>query len=117
MPRRRSESAQECSVRIPRPESRGEAELALHFRCYSIPVERQYRFCPTRKWAADFCLPDRKLVIEVDGMVHRIKERFIADIERSNWLALNGWTLLRYSTKMVIDGTAIRDVLRFLGRE
>ena len=103
----------EGNLKVPRPLSPGEAELELHLAVYRINVIRQYQFCPTRKWKADFAWPDRKLIVEIDGQVHRIKERFAADIERHNWLALNGWMHLRFSTKMVKSGEAI-DTIRKL---
>lgn len=87
--------------------SPGEEAFALHLAANGIESRRQYRFCPTRKWAADFAWPHLLLIVEIDGHVHRIKERFAADIERHNWLQMNGWRHLRFSTKMVLSGEAI----------
>jgi very-short-patch-repair endonuclease len=95
--------------------SEGEAALALHIRALKLPKpERQYRFTEAlardkkaRKHAFDFCWPDRMLAVEVDGGVHRIKERFRADIERHNLAQILGWRVLRFSPADIKAGKAI----------
>src|SRR3954465_14993126 len=37
---------------------------------------QQYQPLPPRKWTLDFAFPNLKLAIEVQGMVHRIKDKF-----------------------------------------
>lgn len=86
-----------------------EEMLALHIRVYRLPVPtREHRFDPTRRWRLDFAWPDRRLACEVDGEVHRIKERFHADIEKHAALVLAGWTLLRVDGRAIREGIAVK---------
>ena len=104
-------------MRVP---SRGEAEFALHCRL-ELPAHLQpqaeYRFDDVRKWRIDFAWPDRKLAVEIESSVHRIKGRFARDMEKYNALASRGWTLLRYTAKMVKSAQAIDSVKAILGRQ
>jgi very-short-patch-repair endonuclease len=95
--------------------SRGEEEFAFHCQVEKLTPEREYMFHPTRKWRIDFAWPDRMLAVEIESSVHRIKGRFAGDIDKYNALQKDGWTLLRYTAKMVHAGTAINDVLEILG--
>lgn len=55
-----------------------------------------------RKWRIDLAYPERKLAIEIEGMAHRTRERFMADIEKYNELvAMRGWRLLRVYTRWI----------------
>lgn len=77
--------------------------------------ERQYQFAaPQRKFRADFCWPDRHLVVEVEGQVHSIRGVREADIERRQWAHFNGWTIFAVSAKQVRSGEAIGLVERLL---
>ncbi len=71
---------------------------------------REFTFHDTRNWRIDLAWPDRKLALEVDGEVHRIKGRFVADLEKHQALFLAGWRLLRVSTHQVKSGEALRVV-------
>lgn len=85
-----------------------EEALALHIRADKLPRPvRQYQVNPERRWRIDYAWPALRIAVEVDGEVHRIKERFHADIEKHAWLTLNGWTLLRVGGREVRDGRAI----------
>ena len=98
--------------------SQGEEEFALHCRLELHPVnqpQREFQFDPMRKWRIDFAWPERKLAVEIESSVHRIKGRFARDIDKYNALQKAGWTLLRYTAKMVHTATAIDDVLEILG--
>lgn len=99
--------------KIPMAVSRGEALFDLHCRARLHPVnqpKREFHFDATRKWRIDFAWPERKLAVEIESSVHRIKGRFARDMEKYNELQRQGWMLLRFTAKMVKDGTAIRDV-------
>jgi hypothetical protein len=88
---------------------RAEIELA------GLPMPiREYCFHNTRNWRIDLCWPDRRLALEVDGEVHRIKGRFIADLEKQQALFFAGYRLLRVSTAQVRSGEALRIVERAL---
>lgn len=62
---------------------------------------REFRFDASRKWRIDLAWPDRKIAVEIDGMAHRTKDRFMRDIEKQNELNLRGWTLVRIYTRWI----------------
>lgn len=94
-------------------ESPIEALLAVQIRDDGgmVPPERQFRPLDDRKFRCDFAWPSVRLIVEVDGAVHRIKSRFHADIEKQALLVLAGWTILRVGGREVRDGTAVKWVL------
>jgi very-short-patch-repair endonuclease len=95
----------------------GEETLALHLRALGAPPHvRQHRFGAEidRDWRFDFCWPARRLAVEVDGAVHRIKGRFRADLERHNVAQMLGWTVLRFSPRDVASGKAVDVILAAL---
>ena len=98
--------------------SKGEETLALHLRALGVAgAVRQYPFTEAhgRGHRFDFCWPNRMLAVEIDGAVHRIKDRFRRDLERHNMAQLLGWTVLRFSPKDVENGKAIDTIQAFLG--
>lgn len=74
----------------------------------------EFVFHPVRKWRLDVAYPDRKLAVEVDGAVHRIKGMFFRDIDKHQALFFEGWRLLRVTTAQVRNGEAVRLVERAL---
>jgi very-short-patch-repair endonuclease len=101
--------------------SKGEEEFALYCRSEHLVPEREYRFHPNRRWRFDFAFPDEMLAVEIEGGIwtggrHGRGAGFEKDCEKYNHAAIMGWTVLRYSTQMVMDGTAINDVLEVIGR-
>ena len=104
---------------LPKALSVGEETFHLHCQARLHPVNqpvREFVFHPKRLWRIDFAWPERKLAVEIDSSVHRIKARFASDIEKHNALNMAGWTLLRYTARMVKAGTAIEDVEAALRR-
>jgi|SRR5579875_3767526 len=102
---------------LPRKESAGEAAFALHCRLELPPALqpiREYVPFPPRKWRLDFSWPERKLAVEIESSVHRIQNRFASDLEKYNRLNIEGWTLLRYTRKMVETAEAIDTVKKVL---
>lgn len=91
--------------------------LALHIRIEKFPKPvRQFKPFDTRKFACDFAWPELRLIVEVDGEVHRIKSRFHADIEKHALLVLDGWTVLRVGGREVRSGLAIEWVREMLAQ-
>jgi very-short-patch-repair endonuclease len=103
-------------MKMPKDLSRGEEAFAFHCKVNGLTPEREYLFHPTRKWRIDFAWPDRKLAVEIESSVHRIQSRFAADLDKYNELQKAGWTLLRYTARMVEAGKPIREVMEMLGR-
>ncbi|SFF56884.1 DUF559 domain-containing protein [Blastococcus tunisiensis] len=50
----------------------------------------------------DMAWPDRKVLVEFDGDVHRERRVFVDDLRRQNGLVLAGWTILRFSSADVL---------------
>lgn len=74
--------------------------------------ERQYRFCPPRRWTFDFALPYRALAVEIEGGSfvygrHNRPSGFAADLEKYNTATLLGWRLLRFTGAMLNEDDAI----------
>ncbi len=82
----------------------------------------EFRFHPTRKWAADFAWPDHKLLVEYEGGVftggrHTRGEGYENDCEKYNEAVLHGWRLLRFTHNMVRSGLALQQTERALAKE
>jgi very-short-patch-repair endonuclease len=93
-----------------------EETLALHLRAAGVPdPKREYKFHATRKWLFDFCWPDRRLAVEVEGGIysggrHVRGDGFQKDVEKYNTAALDGWTLLRFTSAMIKSGEALAQI-------
>lgn len=93
--------------------------LPLQIRAVGLPrpVE-EYRFCK-RRWRFDLAWVDRKLAVEIEGGVyshgrHTRGKGFTRDCEKYNEAVILGWRVLRVTTGMVNDGTALTYVERAL---
>ena len=94
--------------KVKRKSSAIEATLALHIRAVNLPdPKRNYVFLPGRKLELDFCWPELKFGVEVEGAVHRIKERFHGDIEKHALALIHGWTVMRVDGRAIRSGAAI----------
>jgi very-short-patch-repair endonuclease len=101
--------------KIPKALSPGEEAFALHCRVEGLAPQREWPVCSGRRWRYDFAFPDRKLAIEIEGGIftqggHTRGKGYERNLEKYNMAAFLGWTVLRYSTDMVLAGTAIHDV-------
>lgn len=58
---------------------------------------------PGRKFEVDFQFPPpgERLIVEIEGNVHRIQGRFQSDAEKYNLLSLSGFVLLRFTGRML----------------
>lgn len=91
--------------------------MVLRIQMISAGLPEPYRehvFHDTRNWRIDLAYPDRRLGIECDGGVHRIKARFLRDIEKHNALVMCGWRHIRVTPAMVRDGSALELVKVFI---
>ena len=99
---------------VPKAGSKGEEAFALHCRVEGLSPVREYTFHPKRKWRFDFVFLDKMLAVEIEGGVNGRHQRiggFTGDCHKYNAAAMLGWRVLRYTTAMVMDGTAIDQVL------
>lgn len=89
--------------------------LPLDRQCEMVGLpkpEPEYRFHPTRKWRADFCWPERRVMVEVDGGAfvggrHTSGSGFVKDMEKQNAAALLGYRLFRFTPRQVQSGEAL----------
>ena len=85
---------------------------ALRGGALGAKLRRQH---PIGPYVADFACVERKLVVEVDGGVHRV--RTVEDQLRTEALERMGWTVLRLPNDLVLGDlsqalTSIQDALR-----
>ena len=107
--------------RLKNNRSRAEEELAFHLNVArpDLPVEREFKFHPTRRWRSDF-LVGKELLVEVEGTTaefgrHQRQDGFQKDCIKYAEAMAMGYKVLRVTPKMVSDGTAlmyIENVLR-----
>ena len=78
---------------------------------------KEFRFHPTRKWRFDYCWPDTKVALEIDGGVwtggrHTRGKGFISDQEKTNEAQVSGWIVLRTIPKDAASGAVLELVKR-----
>ena len=73
---------------------------------------------PVAVFHADLAWPDRKVLVEFDGDVHRDRRVFVEDLRRQNALVAAGWTVLRFSSADVLGrpDEVVTAILRALRR-
>ena len=80
----------------------------------------EFKFHPTREWSADFAIPSRLLIIEIDGGIfsggrHTRGAGFLADCEKLNAAAMLGYRVLRYSpTQLGVYVNVLGDITESL---
>ena len=79
------------------------------------PLEREFRFHPTRKWRADFAHLESRTLIEVEGGIfmraggrHTRGSGYASDAEKYLEAALAGWRVLRLTERQLEIGTIDR---------
>lgn len=76
--------------------SDAEEAFAAAWADTGIPVEREFKFHPTRGWRFDFAWPGPRLALEVEGVGrHQTNDGFRKDSEKYNTANLYGWTVFR----------------------
>ena len=56
-------------------------------------------------YIADFVCLSKKLVIEVDGLIHQLPENKTSDEERTEWLKSEGFEVVRFTNEEVLQNT------------
>ena len=96
-------------AKAPKPRSEIEEVMWRQLVQSSLPKPlRQHLYVSGRKFRSDFAWPDRKLALEVDGGVHRIKSSFKSGFERGYVLLLTGWKVLHVGGEEVRNDLAIK---------
>jgi len=90
----------------------------LRARGIPLPVA-EHRFDLERKWRFDFAWPESALAVEQEGLGgrHQRTVGFLEDMTKYNTAAHLGWTVFRFSTRQMTDGTAAEWVESFLHRK
>ena len=70
-------------------------------------------------YIADFVCLKKKLIVEVDGLIHQVPENKISDAERTGELNRFGFEVIRFSNEQVLHDTnnTINDILYKLKQE
>jgi very-short-patch-repair endonuclease len=95
------------------PASVLEATLLNRLALAGLPApERQFKFCASRRWRADFAYPAAMLLIEADGATwtggrHVRGKGFEADCEKTSTAAALGYRVIRVTRGMIEDGRAV----------
>ena len=76
---------------------KGETRLwiLLKNRNLGYKFRRQYGI---GSFVVDFCCPEIKLVIEVDGLSHENEDAVIYDQRRQKYLEINGFKVIRFTS-------------------
>lgn len=72
-------------------------------------VRRQH---PLGPYIVDFAILKAKLLIEIDGSIHRIDHVAARDAERQAWLEGEGFRVLRFSGEEALDGDLVLSRVR-----
>jgi len=96
-----------------------EDKFAWQINALGLPEpEREYRFCPSRRWRFDFAWPDNYLIAaEVEGGIwthgrHTRGSGFERDCEKYDEATLLGWRVFKFTSGMIRSGYAIRTIER-----
>ena len=113
--------------RGPSPKSAAEEELTLHLRhAAGLPLEREFRFHPERKWRADFAVWPRQdwqgkpLLVEIEGAIrgkpgrHQRVDGMAEDCEKYAEAMCLGYTILRVMPSQVRSGQALSWIERLV---
>lgn len=92
----------------PAPASDIEELFAQQLSLTKLPAPvRQYPYLRGSRHTLDFAWPDLMIGVEVQGMVHRIKTKFHADIKKRATAMLQGWRVLEVGGAEIREGVAI----------
>lgn len=130
----------EAKRKAPGGGSKLEAKVAADLAALGLMegCQRQYKFHPTRRWAADFAWPDAYYVLPCDTLArpcpfilevnggtyitgrgrgaHSRGPRQRQDYEKWSEAALLGWVVLLVDSKDVREGRHVELVMRAMGR-
>jgi very-short-patch-repair endonuclease len=103
--------------------SKYEELFRLHAMARGLPAfEREYKFALElgRQWRFDFAWPTYQVAVEIEGLRfkfidgipyalgrHTTREGFEEDCRKYAHASIAGWYVLRFSQRLVKDGTAV----------
>jgi very-short-patch-repair endonuclease len=79
------------------------------------PLSVQLQFAPPRRWRWDIAWPEQMVAVEIQGGTwtqgrHSRGAGYRADCEKSNAGTAMGWRVIRVTSDMVADGTALQAI-------
>jgi very-short-patch-repair endonuclease len=99
----------------------GPQTIELILAGHGVNLEREYRFNSARKWRADWCIIEHKILIEFEGAVfaggrHVRGRGYSNDCEKYNSATCLGYRVLRYTSDMLREnpGRVLDDVLMII---
>ena len=112
------------------PRSAGEETFAFQCKAMRLPpMEREYQFAKDRGrlWRVDFAFVEYRVAVECEGLVakyvngtcyaigrHTSFDGFRRDALKYATAAILGWSVLRFETSQISDGTAIDFTIELL---
>ena len=94
--------------------------LSFQIKAAKLPSpDREYKFCPNRRWRADFCWPEDGLICEGEGGGytngrHTRGKGFENDCEKYNIATILGFSVLRVTASHIRSGQALNWVVAML---
>jgi very-short-patch-repair endonuclease len=89
----------------------------VHYLSFLAPdlkagMVEQYRIAPGRRYRLDAAWPDKKIGVELEGGLysggaHSRPVGIQRDIHKHNFAVMNGWRVLRFSTRDIEDDPEI----------
>jgi very-short-patch-repair endonuclease len=92
-----------------RNQTDAERKLWFHLRNRQLAGVKFNRQIPIGKYIADFISYENNLIIEIDGGQHNDDSQKQRDIERSKWLKMKGYKVLRFWNNDILNN--LDDVL------
>ena len=97
--------------RLRRDSTLAERALWTLLRDRRLDTLKFRRQVPIGPYVADFACMASRLVVEVDGGIHRLKQE--EDASRDAWFAAEGFRVLRFGNEQVLhDGDAVLAAVR-----
>jgi very-short-patch-repair endonuclease len=110
-----------AKVKLPKPRSEIEALMSQQIRASGLPAPVEwpdyFKPIPDRKFTADFYFRESNMIVEIDGMAHRVKQRFVDGFERRALLTLAGYRTLHVCGQNVRDGSALIWLTALMGKK
>lgn len=77
--------------------------------------QKEFRFCPQRRWRVDWAWPEYKLAVEQEGGAwvygrHNHPGGFLKDLAKYNALTMEGYYLLRFTPHQIKTGEAVSTI-------
>lgn len=92
-----------------------EESFAAQIAHHKLPEpKRQHPYLIGSRHTLDFAWPDLKIGVEVQGMAHRIKGRFKADVQKRAKGLLQGWRILEVGGDEVRNGDALKWLIELI---